>query len=213
MRRSDAVSYREPRDAIAHDWVRLWAREQLRPLLIPSTWPDPVSLMRSFGAQALLLTNGEDVELGMDDSTPSGQPRDISEALLLREALMHKIPVLAVCRGLQFVQVYFGGPLCRDVSTLGEQHVAVEHDVQLHGLFAEQVGQTQCTVNSFHRCGVTRCTLAKELVPLATTPQLVEAARHNTHPLLAVQWHPERPGSCGELDRYLFGTWLRESIP
>lgn len=201
MRRSDATDYVEPRDAISHDWIAFLEAHRIRPVLIPTTVRDPVGFVVAIGAQALILSNGENVD---------GGPRDQTEAALLTHALSSALPVIGVCRGLQFVQTYFGGPLRSGLRASG--HVATVHEIALDGLLRDQTGLSTCEVNSYHDQGVHLSELAAPLHPLATCGEVVEAAGHDASPLLAVQWHPERKGSCAALDQYIFGPWLRERV-
>jgi putative glutamine amidotransferase len=116
-------------------------------------------------------------------------------------------PVIGVCRGLQEVNVAFGGTLRRDTSRSAEliaHHApdgaafadmfAHEHEVELAagGVLARELGRPSLRVNSVHFQGVGQ--LGKGLSIEARAPDgLVEAVSANVNgaPVLAVQWHPE----------------------
>ncbi len=132
--------------------------------------------------------------------------RDASTLPLIPLALEMGVPLLAICRGLQEVNVAFGGTLHQKVH---EQPGFMDHredpqaplDVQYGpahavsllpgGLLAGIAGGGEARVNSLHGQGIAR--LGQGLVVEATAPDgLIEAFRHDGDGfLLAVQWHPE----------------------
>jgi putative glutamine amidotransferase len=209
MRRSDARGYAEERDAIAHDWIAFLHTHRLLPILIPSAHPDPVALFEAAGAAALVLTGGEDVGAGA--RAPENPQRDALERRLLDYTASRRRPVIGVCRGLQLINVHFGGTLQEEQTA--DAHVNRTHPVLLEGLLAAAVGRSQIEVNSFHRWDVLQSGLGRDLQPLARAADgVIEALQHAQLPMLAVQWHPERPGSSAAADGFVFGAWLRERV-
>lgn len=194
MRTVENPTYPETRDAISHDWSRLFASYGLTPILIPNALGD-VGAFFKLGASGLLLTGGDD--LGPDDK-PS--LRDRTETQLLEGAIAQGLPVFGACRGLHVINRYFGGELARK---LPENHVG-EHLVKL-------VGDGTIRINSFHNQGVVVEGLASDLVPFASTESgVIEAVTHRTLPLTAVQWHPERPNPAADLDSKLLQQWFAQ---
>lgn len=145
--------------------------------------------------------------------------RDETTLALLPLALKLGVPVLAICRGFQEVNVAFGGTLHQKVHEQPElldhrdnpQHPLEKrygpaHEVTFSkdGLLASIAGEGSRWVNSLHGQGVDR--LAKGLKVEATAPDgLVEAFRHEASPfLLGVQWHPEWEFAENDFYRGLF---------
>lgn len=137
-------------------------------------------------------------------------------------------PVFGICRGLQELNVLFGGSLHLD---LGEgRHHGVERDGAFEALFdhahsvdladggvlAGLTGQRRLTVNSVHRQGIDR--LGEGLAIEATDPEdgLIEAfhARPCGAEVLAVQWHPEWQADAPESARLFqrMGASLRREL-
>jgi putative glutamine amidotransferase len=194
MRTVENPTYAETRDAISHDWSRLFASHGLTPILVPNALGD-VGAFFKLGASGLLLSGGDD--LGPDDA-PS--LRDRTETQLLQGALEKGLPVFGTCRGLHLINRFFGGQLARK---LPENHVG-EHGVELDG-------QGQVLINSFHHQGVLRDGLASELRPFASTESgVVEGVTHRTLSITAIQWHPERPNPAADLDRKLLQKWFAQ---
>lgn len=147
---------------------------------------------------------GEDLR---DASLPRDAQRDATTLPLARAALERGIPLLAVCRGFQEVNVALGGTLHQAVhdvpgyldhredtaAPLDEQY-GPAHPVRLApgGLLERIMESDRISVNSLHGQGVAR--LAPGLAPEATAEDgLVEAFSAPAAPgfLLGVQWHPE----------------------
>ena len=131
--------------------------------------------------------------------------RDATSLPLVSLAIEMRLPVLAVCRGMQEVNVALGGTLHQKVHDVDGLHDHREdeaadldvqygpgHPVALRGSLARIAGSDTALVNSLHGQGVEK--LGRGLVVEATAPDgLVEAVRLDSDDtfLLAVQWHPE----------------------
>lgn len=111
-------------------------------------------------------------------------------------------PVFGICRGLQELNVLFGGTLTRELPTHqlpGDSGYETlfdhEHDVDLpaSGMIAAAVGATRLRVTSVHEQGVDRLGAGLVVEAFAVEDGLVEAfsARPCGAPVVAVQWHPE----------------------
>ena len=126
--------------------------------------------------------------------------RDSMEAAVLQEAMVRKIPVLGICRGLQFINAALGGTLWQDMliqrpgsrnHRMERPYNRTEHSVNLSGPLEVLYGAKALGVNSCHHQGIK--TLAPGLEPMAVADDgLIEAFFHPAQPFLwAVQWHPE----------------------
>jgi len=153
----------------------------------------------------LLLTGGVDVDPSLYNEivhpmTQTPVPaRDAMELTLLRQALEHDLPVLAICRGLQLLNVCLGGSLLQHIDNglhvAGEDgsawhEVSIEEGTKLYGV----LGATRVVVNSRHHQAVTPDRLARGLSITAMSDDgLVEGVEGQTQGwLVGVQWHPER---------------------
>ena len=128
--------------------------------------------------------------------------RDEFEMHVFETALHFDKPVLAICRGLQLVNVALGGDLVQDLEENGKNdhrrhEVDGEHEVKINSgsLLHQVAGTTIGRVNSAHHQAVGK--VADELIPNSSSPDgVIEGAewKHKADKpfLLAVQWHPER---------------------
>lgn len=217
MRVIDTAAYTERRDAISHDWVRFVESLGLAPVLLPNC-ADVGRLVDDLDIRLLLLTSGNDVH-AVGPVTAQGSDvspdRNRTESLLLDLAVERRLPVFGVCRGLQMMNTYFGGGLVTDLGPISGDaaaHVARPHSVTITDPSAlNGLPGATWTVNSFHRQAVTQTTLASPLRTFARADDgVIEGLYHAALPMLAVQWHPERPGAPTELDAALVNAWAKE---
>ena len=153
----------------------------------------------------LILTGGADVEphrYGFADplghcATSAG--RDDAEILILEHALTRRIPILAICRGMQLLNVHLGGSLDPHLSTTEAHRLPDDrrHDVtiDIHSNLARISGGHSGAVSSSHHQAVKQ--LADGLRPVASHADGTLEAFEWLDPfrkpwLAAVQWHPER---------------------
>jgi putative glutamine amidotransferase len=177
------------------------------------------------GIQGLLLPGGVDVHprhYGQDPHPLLGQvdeERDALELSLIREALRRDIPILAICRGIQVLNVAAGGTLFQDLSLAGvdpgrhrttEPEWEVAHLLSLPGdsLLRTIVGVQEIGVNTFHHQAVDR--VAGGFAAIAWSEDgVVEAIESTGHRfVLGVQWHPERMIEHHPLQRRIFEAFL-----
>jgi putative glutamine amidotransferase len=180
------------------------------PVLIPLGLPDEIIQTISSRLDGILFTGGGDVH--PENYRGQGHPlldevdtdRDRIEIELIHRARSVNLPFMGICRGLQVMNVAFGGTLYEDIldqRAASQRHqfwpekqrnylahtVAIEPQSRLAAILGENHPQ----VNSFHHQGIR--TLAPNLQATAYAPDgIIEAIELPDHPFaLAVQWHPE----------------------
>lgn len=190
LRITQASGYREPRDAISHDWLARLQSWNMTPVLIPNILESPEEYLDAVAPDLLILSGGDD-----PGATPE---RDATEARLLIHALNRKRSVFGVCRGMQLINLHFGG---RIAPVTG--HVATTHAVTIDERWRDFYA-SRPIVNSYHGQGISGRDLASGLVATATDEALwIEGFVHEALPMAAVMWHPERDGGPFESDRKL----------
>lgn len=195
------------------------------PVMVPSPVGDTARGEIGFADYAhwldgLVLHGGADVWPGSYGEAPlqarwSGDRiRDEYEQALVRAFVAAGKPVFGVCRGLQLINVAFGGTLYQDIATQRPEAVlhrdADQYDLHFHPLeivpetrlSALLAGASSYKINSIHHQGIKD--LAPGFVVEARSPEdgVIEAIR-STGPVYvaAVQWHPEfHQPALGTLD-------------
>jgi putative glutamine amidotransferase len=195
--------------------------------------PVVVPPMSEEGARAILdsvrglvLTGGEDVDPEYFGARrhpatgPANDLRDRIELALAKEAAARRMPMLAICRGVQVLNVALGGTLVQDIPS--ELKTDIEHDAKsergsrIHEVvidagsrLADVIGARRITTNSFHHQSVDR--LASGFCTVAKSPDgVVEAMECADRAWWAVgvQWHPEELTATPEdWDRKLFAAF------
>jgi putative glutamine amidotransferase len=159
------------------------------------------------GASGLVLPGGGDIDpewYGCDRHPRTHgvcHRRDRFELSLIEEALRRDLPILAICHGMQLLNVHLGGTLDQHLADRPNrlQHdrdmprAEPVHDLHMHEgtPLAELMGSTVVGVNSHHHQGLGR--IADGLVEIAWAEDgVLEAVYMPAHSwILGVQWHPE----------------------
>ena len=210
------------------DYEASLQRAQAELRILDPMHDDPVQAVRAI--DGLLLTGGGDVDPALFGEPPhetfvAAEPgRDEHEMALVKAALEARLPVFAICRGVQVMNVACGGSLIQDIpSDVGSSvthQVAMPKNALAHEVWVNRgsllwslledrlEGGDTCMVNSRHHQAVKA--VAPGFVVGATAPDgVVEAIERAGDPFcLGVQWHPENFWRTGEF-RALFEAFVQ----
>lgn len=166
-----------------------------------------LALSRLQTCEGLLLPGGGDITPAFFGQKNNGSKNidtelDIIQLQALELAVRYQKPVLGICKGMQIINVYFGGTIIQHMKDYkvhayedGDRfhNSSIEPDTYLHKLYGDTL-----FVNSAHHQCLGR--LGKDIIPAqyATLTHTPEAIYHKTLPIYGVQWHPERFSPIGD---------------
>lgn len=184
LRVVDALNYVEKRDALSHDWPKLFDELELIPIFIPNTLKNIKNFLDELSLNGIVLSGGDDIGENYD--------RDKTENFLLKYAIDKKIPLIGICRGMQLINNYFGG---KQIIDNNNQHIGNDHEIKIVNSKISQILNSKIIeVNSFHKNMINVDNLGNNLDVFATfdKDKSVEGFIHSSLPIIGVMWHPER---------------------
>ena len=203
-------------------YVRAIARAGARTLLLaptPADLADPTELLDMH--DGVLITGGADLDAATygepahPETEATSADRDAFELLLVRHAAERDLPCLGICRGMQVVNVAYGGALDQHLPDRLEHDIHrgpdgdfADHQVEVEpeSLAAIAAGATRVAVKSYHHQGVARLGDGLRVTARAEGDGTVEAVEDaGRRFMLGVLWHPEED----EADR-LIGAFVEE---
>jgi putative glutamine amidotransferase len=191
--------YREP--SRAQPYAAALSAVGVNPELVSANTP---ITMDNFSGLVLMGGSDLDPKLYGESPQPETDPpdagRDQIELAVLREALELDLPVLAICRGLQLLNVFHGGSLIQHLHSTDRHRkitenrgqpaheIAIEPDTLLSGI----AGTTSWQVNSRHHQAVKTVGAGLRVSAFDPEDATVEAVEQpGKRFVLGVQWHPE----------------------
>lgn len=191
------------------DYVRSVTLAGGIPLLLPPVDDYAVVHGQVTRVDGLILTGGPDIDPLLYNEDPLekigavNHHRDNCEFLVVKAADTLKKPLLGICRGIQVINVAYGGTLHQDVSYIAgcsvnhfqntAQRDAHWHmvDIEPASALASIIGQNNLPVNSFHHQALKTVAPGFKVAALARDGVIEAVERPGEHFILGVQWHPE----------------------
>ncbi|MBC1525566.1 gamma-glutamyl-gamma-aminobutyrate hydrolase family protein [Listeria booriae] len=196
----------EPRATVNDTYVKAIAKAGGAPLILPVTTTTYAEEIVS-RIDGLVLTGGDDISPFLYGEEPLAQlsstlpERDLYEMALLKATLAQNKPVLAICRGVQLMNVAFGGTLYQDISyapNIERQHlqrtdpvfpihsITTQPESELHAIFGEKA-----MVNSLHHQVIRDVADGFQATAWASDGVIEGMEREGDLFVVGVQWHPE----------------------
>ncbi|MDQ3947432.1 MAG: gamma-glutamyl-gamma-aminobutyrate hydrolase family protein [Actinomycetota bacterium] len=195
-------------------------------VLMPVALDEAQAAQRLSRFEGLMVVGGGDVDparYGADphpEVTHVNPARDGFEIPLLRAAVEGGVPTLAICRGIQVLNVALGGTLHQHISDWG--HLAAHrspdgsdsalHDVRIEPgtRLRKALGADRTETFSHHHQAVDR--LGEGLVPVAWADDgLLEAVEHEDGWVVGIQWHAEATAAADPVQQALFDAFVGEA--
>lgn len=217
--RNMKMDKRANRDALENTYIDYFEKFGVMLLPIPNVSKNLNKYFDNIPIKAIILSSGNDVNPKLYGKKPQNEDisedRDNTEKSLIEISIKKKLPLFGICRGTQFINVYFGGSLVQKLKDkTGFNHVAVPHSVKIVDEETVKFFKTkEFVVNSYHNQGITEETLSSKLRAFAISKDgSIEGIYHPKYPIAGVMWHPERQGSDKEADKKLIKAFLNRKL-
>lgn len=196
------------------------------PLLLPPVTDETVVREQVLAVDGLILSGGPDVDPLLFGEEPLeklgtvNHYRDRHELLAVRAAEDSRKPMLGICRGIQVLNVAYGGTLYQDLSQIegcGIKHFqttaqrdALWHTVDLEPASAltRILGQTELRVNSYHHQALKTVAPGFNVAARAKDGVIEAVERPGDFFILGVQWHPEILAATNPAMLAIFQTFV-----
>jgi putative glutamine amidotransferase len=218
---------KNPQDRLNTAYTRAVSLAGGAPVILPNRPDSSVIGAYLDRLDGLLLTGGFDVnprlfgEKTLNGTVEIDHLRDDAELPLIRAALQRDLPIFAICRGIQTLNVCLGGTLYQDIPSQIPSHIlhvqseprpTTTHSIEIESAsrLADIVRARSMPVNSMHHQALKD--VAPGLVVVARAEDgVVEAAEvAGKRFVLAVQFHPEEMVGNSEGARWLFAAFVEE---
>lgn len=196
-------------DALEASYVKYFSRFGATLVPIPNNVNLVANYFKNLDIKGIILSGGGDIDPSlyrnpMIDGNYSKE-REETESVLLRIGMELDLPILGICRGMEFINVSFGGKLTAKISN-GTNHDNIRHKVILWN-------NEVIEVNSYHRLGINNKELSSKLKSFATaTDKSIEGIYHPSKAIAGIIWHPEREKLDLEFNKSLIKAFLSRDM-
>lgn len=220
-----SANFKEEHTLLAQQYYQAVIFAGGAPVIIPVTVDNEVLTKIIQTLDGLVISGGVDIDPKYFDQKPIPQLgevialRDEYELQLIHIAHKNQIPILGICRGMQMLNVAFGGSLYQDIATqysgFSLKHAQDEpknittHNVTIKkkSRLAKIVGTENLDVNSSHHQAVQR--IADAFRPSAfSSDGICEAIESDNFAEIGVQWHPEHLVETEQSEHLNIFKWL-----
>jgi len=210
-------------DVLEQDYSLFFSKNNIIPFLIPNTSTEEEidQYFQMIPCEGIIFIGGNDVDpkmYGEETTRPLSlvPQRDKVELYLLKKAIKLNLPILGICRGMQFINVALGGKLERNAHPIGEHLIEITDQKIKEEIEKEEIeeekSEKKIIVNSFHNHSLTQKKLASKLIPFAMHEKIIEGFYHSELPIIGIQWHPERKGSDEKINQLIINTFKNKTI-
>ncbi|MEH7225937.1 gamma-glutamyl-gamma-aminobutyrate hydrolase family protein [Bacillus sp. JJ1566] len=198
----------DSKHTLSNDYIQAVIQAGGIPVILPIGIDEDVSQLAN-KIDGLLLTGGGDIDPTLFGEEPHPKlgtispGRDHLEPAIIKEMLAANKPILAICRGIQILNIALGGDMYQDIYSQHEtqllqhsqratrHHLAHFVKAKEGSLLASVAGTTEFKVNTYHHQAVRHVPFPLDVSGVASDG-IIEAIESTGHSfVLGVQWHPE----------------------
>lgn len=204
-------SHGVPIDVLESNYIYYFESLDLELLVISNFHKNIKEYLSKTDYDIVILTGGGSIPPDFYDEERNDfiqKNRDITEKIIIKEALKKNVPIVAICRGMQFINGMFGGKISKLRNLKVKRSIGISHPVIIGKDYMVKV-------NNYHNDGIYVDHLADEfkIVALDKENGVVEAFYSPNRRILGLQWHPEREftdNKAEQLSRKLLKTFIEK---
>ena len=185
MRERENKKYKEKFNAISYEMIDFLNNLNFNIFLIPIN-NFKINFLNSFNCNGIIFGPGEDTKFNLNNK--KGTKRDLIEYQIYSYALKKNLPLLGICRGMQILNLFYGGKINKV-----RNHVTYSHKISIiDKKFRKIYGDDTMYKNSYHNYGIYNYNLSKRLTAWASADNIIEGFYDKKKKIYAIGWHPER---------------------
>ena len=188
---------KEIRDTIDHRWYDFVENFNVKLFPIPNNLQSISEYLNTLKLDGFILSGGNNIgSLQMKEFEINHLLRDdisirrnYTEIRILTWVIEKNIPLIGVCRGMQFINSYFDGTqvLIDKIKHVNSHHLINVVDDDFRKFYGDST-----EVNSYHNYGIKEAMLSEKLIPTSYSDNEIESFKHYERSIYGIMWHPER---------------------
>lgn len=227
---SGAINYEckevYPQTFISTAYTNSVLRSGATPLIIPVCNDDSAIKKMVSCFDGIILSGGQDIHPALFAEEPHKNigaivdARDALDFKIIKYASEMKKPVLGICRGLQVINVFFGGSLYQDIHSQTKSEVQHQQkaraDLATHSIniksnsFLHNIFGDKTLVNSFHHQSIKDTANDFEITAVSPNDDIVEAIEYKGDSfIVGLQWHPEQLSEKDTKMQEIFNSFIK----
>lgn len=190
---TEALNYLEVRDSISHDLIFSLKKQNLIALPITNISKKPEEMYKFISFDLLIVSGGDEFDnnhnLKSNKFKDANLLRNNTEKNFINFCMMERIPIIGICRGMQFINHILNGSIIKNHK---KNHINTCHLIESNKKYPF-FPDKKFYVNSFHNNIIKPEMLGDFLLPIGNCIDgNIEAYIHSELPILGIMWHPER---------------------
>ena len=184
--------YKNYCDFVDYYWINFFEKKKINFIVLPNSKIATASILNKFKKKIdiVILQGGNDIYT----KNKTINKRHAIEKYVIDFSIKNKLPVLGLCRGMQVLNLFFGGKLIKV-----KNHMRSFHQIKYfnkNNFLKKRV----LKVNSFHNFGINKKILGTNLETIAVAPDnTIEEFKHLKYKIYGTMWHPERENNYKKL--------------
>lgn len=215
--------YGDDIESLESNYYKYFEKKGINLIPISNTTKNLEDYLKLYNINGIILSGGGDIDknvfLNNKNNFSNVTFRDAIDYKLLNIAVIYNIPVLGICRGMQFINLFFSGKITTKLDHKNEYLNFIcpdNHEIEIisNDHFIKSLdNQLNFIVNSFHNYFIRKQDLGINLINFALHKEfsLVEGFYHNKLPIVGIQWHPERETNESLLNIQLMKYFVNRS--